>query len=152
MDPQATAGRIVHYSMPGGQKRAAIVNADTPDDGTASLTVFMDTGPQPLHGVPYSEVEGIVGSWNWMPYQREKAETARGNVSESAEPAEADSPRYGADRDVETPAGSVEPGEGVQSDPVAGAAAGVEEAGGTTAAPGDEKPVLDSEAPKVTPE
>ena len=109
MDPQATCGRVVHYTVALGVTRCALVIADTPEDGTAALMVQLDSGPAPIFGVPYSESPGMVGSWNWMPYQREKAKTARGNVSESAVPTEADSPRDGADRDVETPAGSVGP-------------------------------------------
>ncbi|KKM79417.1 hypothetical protein LCGC14_1350270, partial [marine sediment metagenome] len=34
MDPQATAGRIVHYHQNDGADRAAIVNVDTQEDGT----------------------------------------------------------------------------------------------------------------------
>lgn len=95
MNPQATAGRIVHYNIGGGLVRAAIVGADTAPDGTACLTVFLDTGPSVAFGVPYSETPAgaipISGTWSWMPYQKEKAKTERGNVSESAEPTEADS-------------------------------------------------------------
>lgn len=87
MDPQATCGRMVHYHMAGGQKRAAIVNADTPPDGTACLTVQLDTGPSVVFAVPYSE-EPAVGCWSWMPFQHAKAKTERGNESESAEPAD----------------------------------------------------------------
>jgi hypothetical protein len=121
MDPQATAGRIVHYHIPGGQKRAAIVGADTAPDGTACLTVFYDTGPVVTFGVPYSE-EPKDGCWSWMPYQHAKAETDRGNESESAELA----PKKRSKRAKKTaPAGSVDAGAGVPSDPVGGPTAGV---------------------------
>lgn len=87
MNPQATAGRLVHYYEvhAGKQSRAAIVNVDTAEDGTAQLTVLASTGPSVHLHVPYSE-EPAHGCWSWMPYQREKAATAEGNVSESAEP------------------------------------------------------------------
>ena len=143
MDPQATAGRIVHYTASKGQKRAAIVMADTPPDGTAAITVFADTGPAPLFGVPHASIEGVVGHWNWMPYQKEKAKTARGNVSESAVDREADSPDDGKAGDVALPPGSVGPddeaGDGPPdkspdirldpADPVGQPASGAEEAG-----------------------
>ncbi len=85
MDPQATAGRIVHYHLNYLADRAAIVNVDAQEDGTAELTVFFAHGPQVCPGVEYSE-EPAPGCWSWMPYQREKAEQPGGNQSESAEP------------------------------------------------------------------
>lgn len=90
MNPQATAGRIVHYYESNGDghpasARAAIVNVDTEPDGTAELTVFGRRTPLIFTPVNYSE-EPVVGCWSWMPYQKQKAETAGGNVSESAEP------------------------------------------------------------------
>lgn len=90
MDPKATAGRIVHYHEMVGDflapARAAIINVDTTDDGVAiELTVFAPTGPRPLASVLHSK-EPRAGCWSWMPYQQEKAKTAAGNVSESAEP------------------------------------------------------------------
>ena len=87
MDPQATAGRIVHYYSPGeehGEPRAAIVNRDAATDGFAELTVFND-GWQQVQKVAYAE-EPSPGCWSWMPYQKAKADTPAGNVSESAEP------------------------------------------------------------------
>ncbi len=86
MNPQATAGRIVHYYNPEGAAvpRAAIVNCDTGPDGYAELTVFHNSGPA-IERVSYSE-EPQPGCWSWMPYQKEKAETTDGNQSESAEP------------------------------------------------------------------
>ncbi|KKK95467.1 hypothetical protein LCGC14_2672520 [marine sediment metagenome] len=96
MDPQATAGRIVHYYYvnPDTGKfegpRAAVICEDTPPDGTAEIQVF---GTRPPHGgypgVRYSE-SPKAACWSWMPYQRAKAETERGNVSESAEPPSAE--------------------------------------------------------------
>ena len=91
MDPQATAGRIVHYYYTdrAGQfagPRAAVICEDTAEDGIAEIQVF---GTMPPHGgypsVPYSE-SPQAGCWSWMPYQKKKAETADGNVSESAAP------------------------------------------------------------------
>ncbi len=130
MNPQATAGRIVHYTVGKGIKRSAIVMADTPPDGTAAITVFADTGPAPLFGVPYSEIEGIVGHWNWMPYQKEKAKTERGNESESAvDPEEGD-------------------GGSVPSDPVGEPAGEPDEA--VASGPTEEAAVVDGEAPEVS--
>ena len=86
MNPQATAGRIVHVPNDDGTPRAAMVNVDTDKDGLASeLTVFTKGGPRILREIPYSEWL-TVGHWSWMPYQKLKAETAEGNQSESAEP------------------------------------------------------------------
>ncbi len=88
MDPQATAGRIVHYHETDGDStraRAAIVNLDTGPDGTAQLTVQLVTGPMVFMSVDYSEAPQA-GFWSWMPYQKQKAGTPGGNVSESAEP------------------------------------------------------------------
>lgn len=129
MDPQATCGRIVHYHMGGGQKRAAIVNADTPADGTACLTVMLDTGPSVAFAVPYSE-EPVSGSWSWMPYQHQKAKTERGNESESAE--DVPFPRLGSPSDAETGDGPPDASADVpvgEADPLGGPTAGVEEAG-----------------------
>jgi len=129
MIPQATAGRIVHYYLQGGQHRAAIVGADTAEDGTACLTVFFDTGPSVVFGVRYSE-QPCSACWSWMPYQKEKAKTERGNVSESAVETEPDSPR-----DIPAIARGVpDAGPGVSVDPVGGPPAGDAEAGeeGTT--------------------
>ena len=70
MNPQATAGCIVHYYAPEGSGAcAAIVNCDTGPTGFAQLTVFGPNGPV-VHDVPYSE-EPDPGrwSWSWMPYQ-----------------------------------------------------------------------------------
>lgn len=90
MDPQATAGRIVHYQPTTHEPvRAAIVNVDTEEDGLAELTVFFSHGPMVYHKVRYSEAPSA-GAWSWMPYQKAKAETERGNVSESAEPPSAE--------------------------------------------------------------
>ena len=83
MNPQATAGRVVHYCDAEGP-RAAIVNRDTRVDGFAELTVF-DLGGPSVRNVSYSE-EPAPGFWSWMPYQKKKAETTEGNQSESAEP------------------------------------------------------------------
>lgn len=87
MNPQATAGRIVHYYAAEHQDapRAAIVNVDTAPDGLAELTLFAAVHPLVYTGVKYSE-EPTSGCWSWMPYQKEKAQTSEGNVSESAEP------------------------------------------------------------------
>lgn len=87
MNPQATAGRIVHYYAADHDDapRAAIVNVDTAPDGLAQLTVFARVGPLAYSSVKYSE-EPTSGCWSWMPYQKAKAETPEGNVSESAEP------------------------------------------------------------------
>lgn len=85
MDPQATAGRIVHYySANEDGPRAAIVNRDTGPDGYAELTILRAYGSA-VQKVSYSE-QPQPGCWSWMPYQKAKAETAEGNVSESAEP------------------------------------------------------------------
>ncbi len=87
MDPQATAGRIVHYYSTDSSEegpRAAIVNRDTGPDGYAELTIFND-GWRNTIKVSYAE-KPTRGCWSWMPYQRAKAETVQGNVSESAEP------------------------------------------------------------------
>ncbi len=90
MNPQATAGRIVHYHYMVGDflsaPRAAIVNVNTEVDGTAlELTVYWGSGPAVIESVLYSE-KPKAGCWSWMPYQKAKAETAEGNQSESAEP------------------------------------------------------------------
>lgn len=71
MNPQATAGRIVHYVTSGGggtvpETRAAIVNMDTDKHGTAELTVLYSEGPGVLPDAPYSE-EPQIGHWSWMP-------------------------------------------------------------------------------------
>ncbi len=85
MDPQATAGRIVHYYAPdGGGACAAIVNRDTGPAGFAQLTIFGPHGPM-VRDASYSE-EPAPGCWSWMPYQKAKADTPGGNQSESAEP------------------------------------------------------------------
>ncbi len=85
MNPQATAGRIVHYYTPEGTGPfAAIVNRNTGPAGFALMTVFHLTGAV-VCNAPYSE-EPQPGYWSWMPYQKAKAETAEGNQSESAEP------------------------------------------------------------------
>lgn len=85
MNPQATAGRIVHYyAADFPEAHAAIVNIDTPPDGYAELTIFFSGGPA-VQRASYSE-EPQKGCWSWMPYQKEKAEKAGGNQSESAEP------------------------------------------------------------------
>lgn len=144
MDPQATAGRIVHYHIPGGQKRAAIVGADTSPDGTACLTVFYDGGPRVTFAVPYSE-EPKDGCWSWMPYQHQKAQTDRGNESESAvdiEP-EADSSDIPEKAD-----GEADPGAGVSAHPLGGPTAGVEEAGGAERTT-EEPAVVDGEPAEV---
>ena len=89
MNPQATAGRVVHYyestGPEGNRPRAALVNLDTGPDGTAELTVLLSTGPMVFMSVDYSEAPQA-GFWSWMPYQKQKAQTPGGNVSESAEP------------------------------------------------------------------
>jgi hypothetical protein len=85
MDPQATAGRIVHYLDAKGEQVAAIVNRDTDPEGNAELTVHFKEGPRVFPTVPYSE-ENRVGCWSWMPYQKAKARSTEGNQSESAEP------------------------------------------------------------------
>lgn len=86
MNPQATAGRIVHYRAAESMiSRAAVVNVDTAEDGLAELTIFTRLGPMVYTSVKYSE-EPASGRWSWMPYQKEKAQTLDGNVSESAEP------------------------------------------------------------------
>lgn len=87
MDPRATAGRSVHYTMDDGTPRAAIVNVDIENDmGLApELTVMFRDGPKVLTSVSYSETP-IAGAWSWMPYQAAKAKTVDGNISESAEP------------------------------------------------------------------
>lgn len=90
LTPQATAGRMVHfYALPAGsaviQARAAVVNKDTEEDGTAELTVFWRSGPAAKENVRYS-ADPALGAWSWMPYQKKKAESAEGNQSESAEP------------------------------------------------------------------
>ena len=64
MNPQATAGRVVHYCDAEGP-RAAIVNRDTRVDGFAELTVF-DLGGPSVRNVSYSE-EPAPGCWSWMP-------------------------------------------------------------------------------------
>ncbi len=141
MNPQATAGRIVHYYLQGGQHRAAIVAADTAPDGTACLTVFFDTGPSVVFGVKYSE-NPMSACWSWMPYQHEKAKTERGNESESAEP-EADS-RDGEAGDVPVPAGSVDAGPSVSDDPVGEPAGEPDE---VASGPTQETAVVDGEEP-----
>ena len=86
MDPQATAGRIVHYypdTAPG--PIAAIVNQNAAPDGEAELTVFVPHVPRVMKAVRYSE-QPAPGCWSWMPYQKAKAVHAGGNQSESAEP------------------------------------------------------------------
>ncbi len=87
MNPQATAGRIVHYCDDDGATiglRAAIIVLDTFPSGRApELHVFGRHGL--LLNVAYSEVPSP-GCWSWMPYQKAKAATAEGNESESAEP------------------------------------------------------------------
>ena len=85
MNPQATAGRVVHFHTKHDGVRAAIVNTDATPEGEAELTVFFASGPSVSPGVLYAE-EPTAGCWSWMPYQREKAERAGGNQSESAEP------------------------------------------------------------------
>lgn len=87
MNPQATAGRMVHFfdEHGGMQPRAAVVDIDTAVNGMAQLTVFESGGPKVHIRVPYSE-QPAIGCWSWMPYQKEKAKTPAGNVSESAEP------------------------------------------------------------------
>lgn len=85
MNPQATAGRIVHYTDATGQSAAAIVNRDASVDGVVQLTTFYEKGPVSMPRVQYSE-EPQPGYWSWMPFQKAKAETAAGNQSESAEP------------------------------------------------------------------
>jgi len=89
MKPQATAGRIVHYYQQDGPvdygPTAAIVNRDTHEDGEAELTVFDSDCPTTVGFVPYAE-SPTPGHWSWMPYQKQKAEQAGGNQSESAEP------------------------------------------------------------------
>jgi len=86
MNPQATAGRIVHYyPLAGPGPIAAIVNQNTRADGHAELTVFHPSAPRVFKDVSYSE-QPEPGSWSWMPYQKAKAEQAGGNQSESAEP------------------------------------------------------------------
>lgn len=85
MDPQATAGRIVHYYGGVPEPTAAIVNRHTEESGVADLTVFTPSGPQVKTMVPYSE-EPKDFHWSWMPYQKAKAAHAGGNQSESAEP------------------------------------------------------------------
>ena len=88
MDPQATAGRIVHYYSDNAEMTApiaAIVNEDTPLDGYACLTVFYPHGPVSYDGIDYAE-NPTPGCWSWMPYQKQKAQDAAGNQSESAEP------------------------------------------------------------------
>ncbi|MCK5652576.1 MAG: hypothetical protein KAJ42_14405 [Gemmatimonadetes bacterium] len=83
MNPQATAGRIVHY-YDNTTARAAIHCLDADEDGTApELHVFGMYGL--VRGVPYAE-DPKPGCWSWMPYQKQKAGTPGGNVSESAEP------------------------------------------------------------------
>ncbi len=84
MNPQATAGRIVHYTDAAGESVAAIVNRETGPDGLAQLTTFFQNGPMPMKEVPYSE-EPAAGCWSWMPYQKTKAREPDGNQSESAE-------------------------------------------------------------------
>lgn len=86
MDPQATAGRIVHYYSGAEQDRspiAAIVNRKAEPDGKAELTVFVTPPVQVI--AAYSETPAP-GCWSWMPYQKAKAAQAGGNQSESAEP------------------------------------------------------------------
>lgn len=86
MDPQATAGRIVHYTDATERATAAIVCVDAAPDGLASLlTFFPGKQPTPMRSVPYSE-QPTAGCWSWMPYQKKKAEIPGGNISESAEP------------------------------------------------------------------
>ncbi len=86
MDPQATAGRIVHYYGEDSRTpRAAIVNIKTDKDGTAELTVFTSVPPTVMVRARYSE-NPAPGCWSWMPYQKAKAAHAGGNQSESAEP------------------------------------------------------------------
>ncbi|KKM89544.1 hypothetical protein LCGC14_1247760 [marine sediment metagenome] len=73
MNPQATAGRVVHYYEMHGDflapPRAAIVNIDTQDDGMAlELSLFNTGGVTVLTSVEYSE-EPKAGCWSWMPYQ-----------------------------------------------------------------------------------
>ena len=91
MNPQATAGRNVHFYDVHAllRPRAAIVNVDTAEDGLAQLTVLESTGPIVHLRVPYSEKPAF-GCWSWMPYQKERAKTAEDNVSESAEPRPSD--------------------------------------------------------------
>ena len=108
MNPQATAGRIVHVPNDDGTPRAAIVNVDTDADGLAEeLTVFAKGGPRVMRNVPYAE-EPVAGCWSWMPYQKAKTEQPDGNQSESAEPrpdvevnAEDDIPAKDAETKVE---------------------------------------------------
>lgn len=89
MDAQATAGRIVHFYPMDAKSpddvRAAIVNTDTDEHGTAELTIFTRAGPIVVERVNYS-YDPRPGYWSWMPYQKAKAEMAEGNQSESAEP------------------------------------------------------------------
>ena len=77
MNPRATAGRIVHYGIVNEARavlemRAAIVNTDTRSDGTAELTVFLDTFPIVVQEVSYAE-QPTLKHWSWMPYQKAKA-------------------------------------------------------------------------------
>lgn len=93
MNPQATAGRIVHYTPELQEKGpiAAIVNTEAQPDGQVELTVFFTSGPKVMEDVDYSE-EPRAWCWSWMPYQKEKAALLEdshiggGNQSESAEP------------------------------------------------------------------
>lgn len=86
MDPQATAGRIVHYTDATERATAAIVCVDAAPDGLAALlTFFPGKPPTPMRQVPYAE-RPTPGCWSWMPYQKAKAERPGGNQSESAEP------------------------------------------------------------------
>ena len=70
MNPQATAGRIVHYYTPDGDgPYAAIVNRQTGVEGFAILTVFHLTGPV-ISNTPHSQMPKP-GYWSWMPSEAE---------------------------------------------------------------------------------
>ena len=74
MDPQATAGRIVHYYHSEQHAPiAAVINQETEPDGRANITVFDPRGPMTMGGIDYSE-EPKEGHWSWIPYQKAKAE------------------------------------------------------------------------------
>jgi len=72
-----TEGRIVHYVMPSGEHRPAIiVRAGDSEDGCANLVVFLDgtndleTGGEPRLTEWQTSVlqaeEALAGTWHWI--------------------------------------------------------------------------------------
>lgn len=76
-----TVGRIVYYNI-GGENNAAIITRVWTDI-CVNLTVFNGNGNVEYHSSILQGKEYY--QWDWMPYQKVKAETGDYN-SESAEP------------------------------------------------------------------